>query len=355
MADDTTTAPASTTSTDSSDKSSATTPAANSTSTSTTTTTPTTTPASLTGYIYDSASKTLTLNNNTAFVYKLDPETNVKTKVTGYLPEGVSVDVVNSQIVGTPQVTSGTSLTIYTPGQALSQVSIKINPPLKLEFDTFSSIYNEDGSFFSGTVIPAYRNHGDQPAIRAKAFGGTTNYSYSITGDNKGLSIDPVSGLMSGTLPSTDGEVAVTVTVTDGISTKSALAVFNVYATLPKVGTINVSTPVAWWDEFKASVSSADLSTLSRDILMAPFRTFITSPSADAVPFVSDWCKSVSAIMDTKLSSILTTDDIQTVSALSLMFASASTTDGLSVYLIRALPGNVSAVKDAIDASNAKH
>lgn len=347
MADDTATADAPK-STDTSTTTS--TPASGNDATNKTPAASTTTPTStaVTGYIVDSATNTVTVDRDTPFVYKIPFTVNDTSIVTGYLPNGVWIDKTNGNLVGKAMLATATVFTIYTPTVGNFILPLIIKDPLALQFDSYNSTYNSDGSFYSGQPMPAYRALGDSPAISVKAFGGTGNYKFSIVGDAHGTVIDENTGVLSGTLPSTEGECLVTVEVNDGIAVKDITATFNVYKSLPEVGSFFSDNSVKWWEDLASKWSDS----LTYEEMFHPLSVFVSSPEADAVPAVKDWAAKVQTAFSKVTDGSIPSEKVQFVAALNLMFTNTTITNGLSVYLIRALPGNVYAVKDAIDKSN---
>lgn len=331
------------------------------------TTTTNAAPAAITGYIYDDTAKTLTVDRDVFFRYQLPVTLTTNSYVIGYMPEGIYVDVSTSQILGKPKLQTGTVLTITTPGSDPYILTLNVNAPLELQFDGWHPTYMPNGSFYSGLPMPAYRNLGDSPAVSVKAFGGTGNYTYAFSGDAHGLSIDAKTGLISGTLPTTAGEVPVSVSVSDGVASVTISSSFFVSERIP-VDTNVLKVDRKWYDDLdirwtnlitaiaglRPEYTVTDVYLQKYMEIMSPLRYFVTAPEADAVPAVKKWAETAQAYLataDDRIKAGYTTKDQQFMAALLQMFNGATADSGLSVYLIRALAGNVDAVRDAIKAA----
>lgn len=121
----------------------------------------------------------------------------------GGLPAGLSVDPTTGKVTGTP-TEWGTFTHLLTVTDAagntaqVAQTITVVPPPLTMSSPTFPVAAT--GTAYTG---PA-------PTVT----GGTGGYQFTATNLPDGLSIDPATGVISGT-PTTSGAKAVTVTVTD--------------------------------------------------------------------------------------------------------------------------------------------
>jgi hypothetical protein len=149
------------------------------------------------------------------------------------LPAGLSINPSSGVISGTPAA-SGTfpvTVTVTDSGGVGNTQSAQAN--YNLTIDSLVTIITV--SLPAGTITHAY-------STTVAASGGATPYAWSATGLPAGLSINPSSGLISGT-PTASGTFPVTVTVTDSggtNNTQSAQASYNL--TINSLPTISTTT-----------------------------------------------------------------------------------------------------------------
>ena len=140
------------------------------------------------------------------------------------LPAGLSVDPASGEVSGTPTAAGAPTVTV-----------------------TATDANSRTGSAtFTFTVVavltaPVVTNPGNKSApvdaaitpFTVSATGGVTPFTWSATGLPAGLSIDPASGVVSGT-PTAQGATSVTVTVTDAGS-RTGSATFTITVTPPGI------------------------------------------------------------------------------------------------------------------------
>jgi hypothetical protein len=156
---------------------------------------------------------------------------------SGVLPDGLTLDSQSGAITGIP-TTAGTfsfdaSLTdsaTPNPGTASMSLSITIAaippPPAMTAGDTATDA--TVGDTYNASVIPD---------------GGTGPYSFAVTSGSlpDGLSLDPQSGVISGT-PTTPGSFTAAVQVTDSSSPTAETATDNVAITIQAPGPLTITT-----------------------------------------------------------------------------------------------------------------
>jgi hypothetical protein len=127
-----------------------------------------------------------------------DPGGALTWTATG-LPAGLSINEFTGQITGTPSSPGNTNVTL-TAADAVNKVSVTKTLPLTVLGLNTSSLPG-------GTVGTPY-------SVAMSATGGAAPLTWSASNLPAGLSIDPATGVISGT-PTTVGNNVVTVTVTD--------------------------------------------------------------------------------------------------------------------------------------------
>ena len=141
------------------------------------------------------------------------------------LPAGLSIDPASGVISGTPSA-AGTSTVAVTVTDATNPTHLTATRNLSLAI-VGQLVITTTSPLPGGSVNAAY-------STTIAASGGTTPYAWSATGLPAGLSIDPASGVISGT-PTAAGTATVAVTVTDAANPKQ---------TATKSFSLTISTPV---------------------------------------------------------------------------------------------------------------
>ena len=148
------------------------------------------------------------------------------------LPAGLSIDAASGVISGTPQgASSGT--VVVTVTDSTSPAHLTASKSLALTITGQLTITTT--SLPNGTAGAAY------PGVTLAASGGTTPYTWSATGLPSGLSIDPSTGVISGTTNSAATNT-VNTTVTDSTSSTHLTATKSFSLTIVGQLTINTSS-----------------------------------------------------------------------------------------------------------------
>ena len=151
----------------------------------------------------------LVANSNAGqlFVYQIVGTNSPTSYSATNLPPGLTINTTNGIISGVPTKAGSFNVTVNAIGSAntaSATLTINISPaPSGPAITSSTSVTGRTGTFFSFQVLA----NGLSSTARATA-----------TGLPTGLSIDNVSGLISG-IPTVDGSFAVVVTITDGSNT----------------------------------------------------------------------------------------------------------------------------------------
>jgi hypothetical protein len=157
-------------------------------------------------------------------------DTSPLTWTASGLPAGLSINEFTGQITGTPTSAGNATVTI-TVADAAHRLSVSSTLPLTvLGISTTSLPGGTVGSPYSAPV---------------SAVGGAAPLSWSATGLPAGLSIDPSTGVISGTPTSVENNV-VTVTATDhsGVQATVALALNIAAPTVGRSPVLSLSGPL---------------------------------------------------------------------------------------------------------------
>ena len=125
--------------------------------------------------------------------------------VSGSLPPGLSLNSATGAITGTPTTAGGYGLGL--------KVTDSSNPQQTAKFFSGINVYAQ--LVITSTSLPD-GNVGSSYSATLTATGGTGSYSWSISSGNlpDGISLDPGTGVLSGT-PTSEGQASFTVQVTD--------------------------------------------------------------------------------------------------------------------------------------------
>ena len=159
-------------------------------------------------------------------------------KATG-LPAGITIDPSTGVISGTPNSTDalqGYPVTVTVSDGVASDtatVSFTLTVSKELRLDPVADVTVAKGAALT--------------AINVKAHGGTSPYTYSATGLPAGATIDPSTGVISGTPTDTVGRHAVHVTATDsGVGdAKASVSLDFTFIELPPLGGPAPGDPLA--------------------------------------------------------------------------------------------------------------
>ena len=158
------------------------------------------------------------------------------------LPAGLTIDHATGQITGVP-TTPGTWTTTITVFDGLASTSVSF--PWTITGNRPPTFTTEGGSYSAAQGVPL------EFQIDASDPEGDT-ITYSASGLPAGLSIDPGTGLISGT-PTTSQQVPSTVTASDGVNPPSTLDLYWTIGTAPFECTVNGGTYTLSWTDQGAS------------------------------------------------------------------------------------------------------
>jgi hypothetical protein len=153
----------------------------------------------------------LTTYVNQPFVYQLETTGPTRTRNATNLPAGLSFDSKLNAVVGAPAATGSYSITLAASnnfGGTTKTLVLKVQdvPQAGPRFINSTAATGRTGQPFDFQVITA---------------GATAAARLSATGLPPGLTVDPVTGVIEGTV-AVDGSFAVTLTLVDGNNTASA-------------------------------------------------------------------------------------------------------------------------------------
>jgi sugar lactone lactonase YvrE len=145
------------------------------------------------------------------FVYQITATNHPGFYGASGLPPGLSIDATEGLIFGLPTVSGNFPVTLsaWNPcGTGLANLAITVQPaPSGPQIISSTSSTGRTGQPFQFQILTS---------------GATSSARFSTTPLPSGLSADPITGLISGT-PTGDGNFSITLTVTDGLATASAV------------------------------------------------------------------------------------------------------------------------------------